>query len=147
MRLRRRVRGPGNKCATIVCMANTKHVTVRLHSDIVSEIDKYAEKVKRSRSYLIEACLQEIYGNDDVRAARGGETVSPIGSGHNASVPVLPQAKSPAKRLRTVQPLRNELASRRGSESRSESEPHKGHNTFRNGTVMFCADCKTEFER
>jgi len=99
-----------------VCMANTKHVTVRLSSDLVAEIDRYGLKVNRSRSYLIEACLKEIYelADDDT-----GRKNKPGGDG--TELPILPNPESEQEHRHSLQPLRSELAPRHRVESRPKN--------------------------
>lgn len=90
-------------------MANTKHVTVRLHEDVVAEIDRYSRKVKRSRSYLIEACLQEIYGTQSADVD-GSASIGNQRSRNGAAMPVVQSATSPKEQLHPVQPMRDKLA-------------------------------------
>ena len=87
------------------------------------------------------------HGNDDIRAAGGSSAGEVVGSGNDAVVPVLRNAKSATKRLRSLHPVRNELASRGGSEPRSSFKSHTNHSVYRYGNVMFCATCNVEYQR
>ena len=83
----------------------------------------------------------------DGRAERTSEAGSVERSGNDATLPVLQPPQSSKKRLREVQPLRDELAGRGESGPGPESQPetHKGHRIFLTKSGKYCATCKLNF--
>lgn len=94
-------------------MANTTHVSVRLPSNLVAEIDLQAKDESRSRAKVIQLRLRESYGLDDGKGTGSGPGRAAERSGGGASVPVLSKAKGSAKHVHAVQPVRGKLAGRR----------------------------------
>ncbi len=133
-----------NSCVQLwdnVFMANTVHVTIRLPQELLDSIDSEAAAESRSRSFVI---TRRLHGNrnDDIRGAGSGQTRETERSRDNATLPILPHAKSPTKRLHPMQPMRNELATRRGLEPRSTTNSHQNHRVYRDGSRRWCSDCK-----
>lgn len=121
-------------------MGNTKHVSIRLDSSLVDEIDRYGAKVNRSRAYLIGSCLKEVYGSLGDDGDDSGAKV--VGGGDGSSVPVLSKAKGGKKQLHPLQSVRDELV---GGSGHIEACSHQDHRTFVNGDKHWCSTCKVEF--
>lgn len=108
----------------------------------------------RCKRVLPESIGVRVHGTDDRAAASGPGGLLERGGDH-AAVPVLPKAKSAAKRLRAVQPVRGELAGRGGSEPQPEGRAvgevfgkcpvDPRHKFYRNGPGFWCADCSRAY--
>jgi hypothetical protein len=96
------------------------------------------------------SCRSRRWNDTDVRRTGTAEAGPIERKGNCASVPALRKAKSAAKRLHPVQPLRNELAQGRGPDQGCSTQPravsaHEGHQTWPYGTKRYCADCQSVY--
>jgi hypothetical protein len=93
-------------------MANTTHVTVRLPSELVAEIDEQARVEHRSRAGVILLRLTgELNGIDSLvhNDPRGENQRARAGAG----LPILPISEGEQKRVHKMQPLRHQLDEQR----------------------------------
>jgi len=110
-------------------MSDTTLISIRIPNDLLAEVQLLAERERRSRAQIILMRLSdgllrsgEAGGvSDRVQKAVGD------GGGYGTSVSVVPKAKGEAKRLHSLQPMRDELAGRRASfEGLPEPKPGGG---------------------
>ncbi len=101
---------------------------------------------------LREYCIGLLEGSQDANSRRPGSSSSgeTERAGRPAGLSVLRQAKSKAKHVHQVQPVRDELGERDEHHGRStmEQQPvetsmgHDKHTTYLAGTQRYCSDCR-----
>lgn len=128
--------------------SRSKIVGVRIPLDLLAKLPK------GNRNAAIVDAIREKYQPQETesheRTNKGTDGVSgrkPKRNRHGSAVPILRDTASAPERLHALQPVRDELAGRRGPIARPQGEPtapvctNPKHRRLPNGRNIWCVNC------